>query len=334
MRRLALGFAVFLIAGALQAQEPSPGSKLLIAFASYRARPKYPDIFFYEHDGVSKGKILGSVPNPKEPNAAGHPSLSRDGRYCAFTFEVENKTSRIACWDLKERKFVELPTVLDSPNSQLGPALSGDGNLLAFAAWKRPGGTGPLWQVYLFDRQAKKLVGLPGLASQADDDRMPALSGDGRYLAFASNRKSGTGHTNLYLYDRKESRVERLPALETGQSAYDPSLSEDGNLLAFASERPGGKGGRDIYLFDRKANKLIDLPGLNTPAHEVSPSLSGDGRYIAFVSERIDGEGDRDIYLYDRQTQKLLPTPGLNSAAEDFEPCIVARPATTEGRSP
>ena len=39
-------------------QPPAP-TKLLIAFASYRDRPKHPNIFFYEHDGVAKGKIVG-----------------------------------------------------------------------------------------------------------------------------------------------------------------------------------------------------------------------------------------------------------------------------------
>ena len=43
---------------------------------------------------------------------------------------------------------------------------------------------------------------------------MPALSGDGRCLAFASNRKDGVGLTDIYLYDRKESKVVALPENE------------------------------------------------------------------------------------------------------------------------
>ena len=88
--------------------KPAP-AKLLIAFASYSERPKHPNIFFYEHDGVATGKIIGSVGTPRAmASAEAHPSLSHDGRYCAFTFELENKTGRIQCWDLKEQKLVDL----------------------------------------------------------------------------------------------------------------------------------------------------------------------------------------------------------------------------------
>jgi Tol biopolymer transport system component len=307
---------------ALPAQNPAP-TKLLIAFSSYRERPKHPNVFFYEHDGIGSGKIVGSVGTSRSADASGQPSLSHDGRYCVFTFELENKTSRIYCWDRKEQKLVELPAINDSPNALLAPSISGDGNLIAFAGWNRPGGPGSGYHVFLFDKSAKKLVDLPGLNSQPSDDRMPALSGDGRMLAFASNRKGGAGLTDLYLYDRKESKLLSVPGLNSKQTEVEPSLNADGSLIAFASERPGGMGGRDIYLFDRTAGKYLPLPGLNSAAHEVTPSLSADGRFLAFVSERVDGEGERDIYLYDRQTQRLLPTPGLNSKTEDFDPCVI-----------
>jgi Tol biopolymer transport system component len=295
----------------LPAQEPPP-VKVLIALASYRERPKHPNVFFYEHDGKASGKIIGSVGTPRPAASAdAHPSLSHDGRWCAFTFEVENQTGRISLWDLKEQKLVEMAVINDSPNAQMGPSVSGDGNLIGFAAWNRPGASGEGWRVFLFDRMAKKLLDLPGLSGQAVDDRAPALNGDGRWLAFSSNRKGGEGLNDLYLYDRQLGKLIDVPGLNS-------------NLIAFSSDRPGGSGGRDVYLFDRVAGKMVPLPGLNTTAHEYSPSLSPDGRFIAFVSERLGGDGERDLYLYDRQTQKLLPTPGLNSKADDFDPCVIA----------
>jgi Tol biopolymer transport system component len=302
---------------------------VLIAFGSYRDRPKHPRLYFYEHDGISAGKIVGRAGTPQNiASAEGHPSLSKDGRFCAYTYELENNTGRIYFWDRKEQKLVEHPVMNSSPNAQMGPSLSSDGNLVAFAAWNRPGGVGQGWHVFLYDRDAKKTLDLPDLNSQTFEDRMPALSGDGHWLAFISNRKGGVGLTDVYLYDRKESKLVTSPRLNSPQSDVEPSLSADGNLIAFVSDRPGGAGGRDIYLFDRGADKLLSLPGLNTVGHEYSPSLSPDGRYLVFVSERLGGEGERDIYLYDRQAQKLLPTPELNSKTEDFDPCVtVLKPA-------
>jgi Tol biopolymer transport system component len=305
------------------AAQDQPETRLFIAFASYRDRPKHPNIFFYEHDGIADGKIVGSVTTPRNVDSAEvRPSLSQDGRFCAFTYEQENNSGRIHYWDRGENKLVDLPALHVAPNPLMGPSLAGDSKLLAFTAWGHPA-TGPGWHILLYDMAAKKLLDLPGLNGPSSEERLPALSGDGRFLAFASNRKGGAGLTDVYLYDRKEKQVLALPELNSKHMDTEPSISADGNLIAFVSDRPGGSGLRDIYLFDRAAAKLVPLPGLNTAAHEYSPALSADGRFIAFVSERLGGAGERDVYLYDRQTQRLLPTPGLNSKADDFDPCVI-----------
>lgn len=298
-----------------------PKAKLLIAFASYRERPLHPKVYFYEHDGASSGKIIGSI-DPVNQRSDYHPSLSHDGRYCAFASELENQTGRVSFWDIKEKKLLDLPGLNDTPNAQMAPSLSADGALLAFAAWNRPAAS-PRWDVFLHDRAAKKLLDLPGLNTAAADERMPALSGDGRWLAYTTNGKGGAGLTDVWLYDRKEGKVHTLPEMNSKHTEVEPSLSADGRLIAFVSDRPGGAGGRDIYLYDRVDKKFLPLPGLNSAAHEQSPSLSPDGRYLAFVSERTGGAGERDVYLYDRRAEKLLPAPGLNDKRDDFDPCVI-----------
>jgi Tol biopolymer transport system component len=316
---LALALACALPAAAEQA--PPAKARLLIAFASYRDRPKQPQVYFYEHDGVGQGKIVGSIPTVTN-RSDHHPSLSLDGRHCAFASELENQTSRVFFWDRQEKRLVDLPAVNASPNAQLHPTLSGDGKRLAFAAWNRPG-LGPRWDILLYDVGQKKVLPTTKLNTGRHDERMPCLSGDGKLLAFVSNVKGGAGLTDIYLYDLAGDRVLPLPGMNSPHLDITPSLSGDGNLIAFASDRPGGKGGRDIYLYDRAAKRFLDLPGLNSVAHEQTPALSADGRYLAFVSERSSGQGERDVFLYDRQAGKLLPTPGLNSKRDDIDPCVV-----------
>jgi Tol biopolymer transport system component len=313
---------LLLLAFALLAPAPAHAAeKLLIAFASFRERRLHPKVYFYEHDGKSRGKVVGSI-DPVNQRSDYRPSLRHDGRLCAFASELENQAGRISLWDRKEKKLVDLPALNDSPNAQLSPALSADGKLLTFCAWNRPG-AGSRWSVLLYDVSAKKLADLPGLNRPGVDNRMPTISGDGRWLAFASNAKGGRGRTDVYLYDRKARKVVKVPGLNSAHMDVEPSLSHDGRLVAFVSDRPGGKGGRDVYLFDRAAGKLVALPGLNSAAHEQSPCLSPDGSFLVFVSERVGGAGERDVYLYDVRAKKLLPTPGLNSKQEDFDPCVV-----------
>jgi Tol biopolymer transport system component len=167
MRRLLICLAATLAGIALAAAPPSPkptakaGQKLLIAFASLRQRraPPYPQVFFYEHDGVSKGKLLGSIDSiTKGTNftrSDSHPSLSADGRYCAFAAQFGVLDGgRIEVWDRKEKKLLPLPGLNPSTNvHSICASISRDGKKIAFTAWARPG-SGPRWGVFLYDTDA------------------------------------------------------------------------------------------------------------------------------------------------------------------------------------
>lgn len=339
MPRALVALAALAVLPALLPARPAPDAaappRLLLAFASTRVRrdPPYPQVYFYEHDGVAGGKLLPPVESiTKGTNftrADMHPALSRDGRLCAFSAQFGILDgARVEVWDRTDNKLVPLPGVQETPKvHQMGVALSGDGKRVAYSAWARPGGSAR-WGVYVYDVPTGKVLDLPGLNRDAADQRMPALSADGRVLAYASNARGGVGATDVYLYDLVAKAVVAVPELNGPTLDLQPALSGDGRLVAVSSDRPGGVGGRDIYLFDRTDKKFLPLPGLNSADADQSPALSPDGRYVAFVSERAGGAGDRDIYLYDRTAGKLLPTPGLNHQEDDFDPCLVTPGAT------
>lgn len=304
--------------------------KLRIAFSSYRERPKHPNIHVYDHDGVGQGKIVAVIP-VTGLRADSRPSLRLDGRTCYFAAEVENSPSRILAWDLVDKKQHDLPILNDSPNAVLHPSASGDGRWIAFAAWGRPGSTSR-WDVLVHDTVAARTDPVPQITTGPHDERMPALSADGQFLAYVSNGPGTAGASDVFLCRWRSGTVDRLAAMNSPGSDVQPALSGDGRLLAFASDRPGGAGGRDILLFDREKNEFVPLPGLNTAAHEQTPHLSSDGRWLAFVSERLRGEGERDVFLYDRTTGRLVPTPGLNGRGEDLDPCVIVLPDPNAGR--
>ena len=62
MRRILLLLCLVLFA--LPAPGRAEGGKLLIALASFRERPRHPKIYFYEHDGLANGKIVGLIGEP------------------------------------------------------------------------------------------------------------------------------------------------------------------------------------------------------------------------------------------------------------------------------
>jgi Tol biopolymer transport system component len=119
----------------------------------------------------------------------------------------------------------------------------------------------------------------------------PALSGDGRLVAFTT----GEGVTRVVVADRASGRIETLAplpgrdGLAQGASAYEPSISADGRRVAFSVRTPGRR--TLVYLRDRAgaSTTLVSrVSGEDGPAADgasTHPAISGDGRSVAFTSD-------------------------------------------------
>lgn len=213
--------------------------------------------------------------------------------------------------------FLDLPGVNLPTSNEHSPSLGGDGTLLAFGSDRFNGGA-DITNVFLYDLIAEDFVRLPrAVSSTGAAEFNPAISRDGRWLVFGSDR-SGVG--DLFLFDLHRSRLVRLPGLNTEFFLEDDAaVSRHGRFIAFFSDRSGGG---DVYLYDRSLSRLVDLPGLNTESVERSPALSGNGRWLAFHSFR---NASTDVFLYDRLNSTLVDLPGLNADdAIDAEPALSA----------
>ena len=169
----------------------------------------------------------------------------------------------------------------------------------------------------------------PSSASGYSDN--PALSGDGRYVAFVSDATDlEAGDTNglrdVYLYDSQTKRVRRLSKPQQGIDADGPSASPafagGGRYVAFSSEASNLVFGdtnaySDIFVVDLlspvvtrvsvgvKAGDLTTDQG-NNPSYR--PSISQNGRFVVFESSATNLDRDRTglssgvshIYIHDR----------------------------------
>ncbi len=136
----------------------------------------------------------------------------------------------------------------------------------------------------------------------------PALSSDGRYIAFLSNGSFARGEVfiDLWLADaRTGKRIRRLvkstfdPNFEELRLLYSQSsFSPDGRRLAFTAMRQG----RDVlYLLDVQRGRTIARidPGLKGIT---SPTWSPDGNRLAFSGQ--DG-GYTDLFIIDADGKNL-----------------------------
>jgi TolB protein len=131
------------------------------------------------------------------------------------------------------------------------------------------------------------------------DNEMPALSPDGKRIAFMSNRDNGA--YDIYVMNSDGTGVKRL-APSTAWN-YKPTWSADGSKIVFTSTRdaadPNDRGtGASWEVYTVTSDGLTLTRVTNNSVGEFDPQLSPDGTRIVFASDRDhDSFWIRDLYV-------------------------------------
>ncbi|MBW3520162.1 OmpA family protein [Flavobacterium sp. NKUCC04_CG] len=133
----------------------------------------------------------------------------------------------------------------------------------------------------------------------------PALTPDGKWLYFASNRQGGQGNSDLYkveilAYGNFGSPINLGSAINTGGRETFPFITQN-NELYFSSDGHPGLGGLDIFgvkiLEDGKFGKIKNI---GTPANSESDDfafmINSTTKKGFLSSNRANGVGKDDIY--------------------------------------
>ncbi|HKP45566.1 MAG TPA: lamin tail domain-containing protein, partial [Pyrinomonadaceae bacterium] len=142
----------------------------------------------------------------------------------------------------------------------------------------------------------------------------PALSGDGRIVAFESTEDiAHAGGAESFRAIRANVGIDPPTFLQMGATrAPAAGVSQDGSRIVFASKDDplgtNGDGNSEIFLYD--GAKLIQITNTSPgdSANRVtngnfSPSISDDGRFIAFSSNRQlagqNADANLEVFIYD-----------------------------------
>ncbi|MGH7740582.1 MAG: TolB family protein [Candidatus Eiseniibacteriota bacterium] len=191
---------------------------------------------------------------------------------------------------------------------------TGGVHLLVFSSDRNQ--TAGQFDIYLFDMDAGGYRLIQNISSPTVPDLRPTISPDGLFIAFQTNRGTGTG-SDIYVYSRAAQDTITVKGINTAADETDPAFTGDALKLAFTQKAANGF--TRIRMYDARGDTLMKLPGLDTTAtfNDYSPSPSLDGSRIAFVSDR---GGSPDIFVWDRASHALLSLPNLNSAGNDVDP--------------
>ncbi|MEW6775411.1 MAG: hypothetical protein AB1405_03915 [Bdellovibrionota bacterium] len=276
------------------------------------------DVFLYDRETGTVLRVDTDCAGDETPYGATAPAISASGRYVAFASAAlsEFDENNVAALSLYVRDlatgdgFLVSAGLNDEPANDVsaGASLSDDGRYVAFlsaASNLVEGDTNGKWDVFVSDlkTQQTERVSLSSEGSEADGDNVfflsrPAISGDGRYVAFASaasNLVEGdtNGRVDVFVRDREAGTTVRASvssegAESTGSSWY-PSISSDGRFVAFSSDGTGlapedADSGSDVFVRDITAGRTLFVPsnGRDETADAALPVLSGDGRSLVF----------------------------------------------------
>ena len=231
-----------------------------------------------------------------------------------------------------ERVSLDASGAPGSPGSAC-PAISADGQVIAFLSSADdlvPGDTNGAADVFVRDRVAQTTTRVSvasGGGQGSGASFCPALSADGRVVAFASAADDlVTGDhnaaTDVFVHDRTTAITEGLSLAGSGDSK-GPSVSADGSVVAFQSQADDlvvgdDNGVEDVFVWDRRRGDLRRI-SIGSIAPSTSGRVSGDGRSVAFVSrsplDPSDDNDQLDVYLrdLDRGTTERISPAGPSS---------------------
>ena len=269
------------------------------------------------------------------------PAISGEGRYVAFESPATNLVqvdSNGAVRDVFVRDFQTGTTVCASvlPNGEHGngpsyqPALSTDGRFVAFrseASNLVPGDTNGKADIFVRDlvlgQTTRVSVSTAG-AQASSDCEYPAISGDGRYVAFDSPSGGlvlgdANGVSDVFVHDLATGTTSLVSMAADGTQgelgSFAPSISADGRFVAFESWAStliaGGSANlySDVLVKDLATGAVALASASSAGAEGLDggsrfPSISPDGRYVAFESAASnlvpsDTNADQDVFVRD-----------------------------------
>jgi Tol biopolymer transport system component len=319
---------------------------------------------YVETAGGPPGLVSVGVGGSATDGNSYQPAISANGRFVIFTSTADDLVAGDDNDkpDVFERDLATGVTRRVSVASHGGQAngpssngsVSGDGRYVTFASTSSDvvgHEKAAAEEVYVHDTASNltSVISVTGsgkrqnAAVSSPFTQVSSISGDGRYVAFDSDAtnlagRTGNGHTNVYVRDRKLRRTELVSVSSTGalgdDDSFSPEISPDGHFVVFDSLAddlaPDAAAGSNVYLraIGQKETTTVDVTADSRPRDPElgssllqQPVVSANGMFAVFESGADNlvssaSNGVENLYLRALaapQTVARTPPPAVSS---------------------
>ncbi|MCA9905708.1 MAG: PD40 domain-containing protein, partial [Anaerolineae bacterium] len=287
-----------------------------------------------------------------------HPTISSDGLYVVFASDASNLLpgdtngrSDVFSYDRLTCTLTLISVAADGVTfgngDSVAPAVTSDGRYVAFQSAARnllSAAVSTTWAIFLRDTQTNEtvIISVAPDGSAADaQSRLPAISADGRYIAYQSQATNLTNDEDtiiydIFLFDRDTNETIRVSNSYDGGMPFGQSeraaISADGRYVAYDSVAPNiipddTNSFMDVFVYDRTTGQTkrvsVSSSGAQNSGTSSNPALTADGQYITFSASgslQTGYGGPYNVYLHDQlngQTIQIsLPMSNTQAGAE------------------
>ena len=258
---------------------------------------------------VARGETLESIAKQHGTTLAAivrTNKLSGKGLSRGMKLEIPKWTYFSNLWKQRVGSFARTKLTVGN-KLDLHPSFTPDGQYVFFST-NRFGHYSKICRVHAY-----KGLGIAKITHDQAEDFGSSVSGDGQFIAFASNRPNAP-QTQIWIVKTDGSLPMQV------REGTNPQVSPDGRKLMFVRPDPD-TGQRQIWIMNIDGTGETQLT--QNTAHDVKdPRWSYDGKWIVFSSN--EGRGSRNVHNFDIW---LMNSTGAKKAqlttngSHDDKPC-------------